>query len=48
MSVNYIRDFLFENYYGKKRIFKGKQLLLKKKFKKRFIVTCKKINRKNT
>ena len=54
MSVNEIRDFIFENYY--KRIgfskencyYSMKHLKKKKKRKKRFIVACKQINRKNT
>ena len=32
MSINEIRDFIFENYYIQNWIFEGKQLYLKKKF----------------
>ena len=50
MSVNLIKYFLFEKYY--KRIGFSKEnsyySIKRVKKKKRFIVTCKQINRKNT
>ena len=49
MSVNLIKYFLFEKYY--KRIGFSKEnsyYSIKRVKKKRFIVTCKQINRKNT
>ena len=52
MTVNEIRDFIFENYY--KRIGFSKEnsycsmKRFKKKKKKRFVVACKQINRKNS
>ena len=35
MSVNEIKDFIFEKYYKKKWIFKGKQLLFKEMLEKK-------------
>ena len=52
MSVNEIRDFIFEDYY--KRIGFSKEnsyystKRLKKKRKKGFLVACEQTNRKNT
>ena len=49
MSVNEIRDFIFENYY-KRIVFSKENSYYSIKFlkKKRFIVVCKQTDRKNT
>ena len=48
MSVNEIRDFTFKNYYKRIRFSKKKQLFFNETLgKKRFVVACKQINRKN-
>ena len=48
MSINEIRDFIFESYYKRISIFKEKNYYTMKCLKKkRFILTCKQINRKN-
>ena len=47
MSVNEIRDFIFENYYKLNGFSKeNSYYTLKRLKKKRFTVACKKINRK--
>ena len=47
MSVNEIRDFIFENYYKQNGFSKeNSYYTLKRLKKKRFTVACKKINRK--
>ena len=50
MSLNEIRDFIFENYY--KQIGFSEEnsyhLMKRLKKKKRFVVACEQINRKNT
>ena len=50
MSVNEIREFIFENYYKRIRFSKENSYYSMKRLKKkkRFIVACKQINRKNT
>ena len=48
MSVNEIRDFIFENYYTRIGFTKENSYYSIKPLKKIFIVTCKQINRKNT
>ena len=49
MSVNEIRDFIFENYYERIGFSKKNSYYSTKRLKKkRFIVACKQINRKNT
>ena len=47
MSVNEIRDFIFENYYKRIEFSKENSYYSMKRLKKRFIVACKQINRKN-
>ena len=48
MSINEIRDFIFESYYKRISIFKEKNYYTMKRLKKkRFILICKQINRKN-
>ena len=48
MPVNEIRDFIFKNYYMKIGFSKENSYYSMKRLKKRFIVACKEINRKNT
>ena len=49
MSDNEIRDFILENYYKRIRFSKENNYYLMKSLKKkRFIVACKQINRKNS
>ena len=48
MYVNEIKDFIFENYYKRIGFSKGNSYYSMKRLKKkRFIVACKQINRKN-
>ena len=47
MSVNEIRDFIFENYYKSIGFSNENSYYLMKSLKKIFIVTCKQISRKN-
>ena len=47
MSVNEIRDFIFENYYKRIEFSKENSYYSMKRLKKRFIVACKQIKRKN-
>ena len=44
MSVNEIRDFIFENYYKIIEFFKENSYYSMKRIKKRFIVACRQIN----
>ena len=48
MSVNEMRDFIFENYYKRIAFLKENSYYSMKRLKKRFIVACKQINRKDT
>ena len=48
MSVNEIRGFIFENYYKRIGFSNENSYYSMKRLKKRFIVACKQINRKNT
>ena len=48
MSVNELKEFIFENYYKRIRFIKKKILFDKTLEKKRFVFACKQINRKNT
>ena len=49
MSVNEIRDFIFENYYKRIGFSEENSYLFNEKFEgKRFIVACKQVNRKYT
>ena len=48
MSVNEMRDFIFENYYKRIGFLKENSYYSMKRLKKRFIVACKQINRKDT
>ena len=48
MSVNELKEFIFENYYKRIRFIKKKLLFDKTLEKKRFVFACKQINRKNT
>ena len=48
MSVNKVRDFIFENYYERIGFSKVNSYYSMKQFKIKFIVACKKINRKST
>ena len=48
MSINELRDFIFENYYKQIGFVKEKSYNSMKRLKKRFVVACKQINRKNT
>ena len=48
ISVNKIRDFIFENYHKRIGFSKENSYYSMKRFKKRFIVACKQIIRKNT
>ena len=48
MSVNEIRDFIFENYYKRIGFSKENSYYSMKRLKKIFIVVWKQINRKNT
>ena len=49
ISVNEIRDFIFENYYIRTGFSKKNSYYSMKPLKKkRFAVACKQINRKNT
>ena len=47
MSVNEIRDFIFENYYKSIGFSNENSYYLMKSLKKIFIVACKQISRKN-
>ena len=47
MSITEIRDFVFENYYQRIGFSKENSYYSMKRLKKRFIVACKQINRKN-
>ena len=48
MSVNEIRDFIFENYYNRVGFSKENSYYSIKLLKRNFIVACTQINRKNT
>ena len=48
ISGNEIRDFIFENYYKRISFSKENSYYSMKRLKKRFIVACEQINRKNT
>ena len=49
MSVNEIRDFTFDNYYKRTQFSKESSYYSVKGFKKKkFVVACEQINRKNT
>ena len=48
MEVNELGDFIFENYYRRIGFVKERSYCLMKRLKKRFILACKQINRKNT
>ena len=48
ISGNEIRDFIFENYYKRISLSKENSYYSMKRLKKRFIVACEQINRKNT
>ena len=49
MSVNEIRDFTFDNYYKRTQFSKESSYYSVKSFKKKkFVVACEQINRKNT
>ena len=48
MSVNEIKDFVYENYNKQIGFSKGNSCYSMKRFKKRFIVARKQTNRKNT
>ena len=49
MSINEIKDFIFENYYKRIRFSKESSYYSMKRLKrKRFIVACKQISRKST
>ena len=48
MPVNEIRDFTFENYYKRIGFSKENSYYSMKHLKKRFVVACKQITRKNT
>ena len=48
MSVNEMRDFIFENYYKRIAFLKENSYYSMKRLKKRFIVACEQINRKDT
>ena len=46
MSINELRDFIFENYYKRIGFVKEQSYYSMKRLKKRFVVACKQINRK--
>ena len=46
MSVNEIRDFIFENYYKRIELLRKTVIMQWNAWKKRFIVACKQIIRK--
>ena len=46
MSINELRDFIFENYYKRIGLVKEESYYSMKRLKKRFVVACKQINRK--
>ena len=48
MSVNELRDFIFENYYKQISFVEDRSYYSMKHLKKRFVVACNQINRKNT
>ena len=48
IPVNEIKDFIFENCYKRIRFSKKSSYYSMKRLKKRFVVACKQINRKNT
>ena len=48
MPVNELRDFIFESYYKRIGFAKERSYYLMKRLKKRFVVACNQINRKNT
>ena len=48
MSVNGLRDFIFEKYYKQIGFVKERSYCLMERLKEKFIVACKQINRKNT
>ena len=49
MPINEVRDFIFENYYKRTEFSKENSYYSMKPLKKkRFVVACKQINRKNT
>ena len=49
MSLNEIRDFIFENYYKRIGFSEENSYHLMKRLKKKyFVAACKQINRKNT
>ena len=48
MSINEIKEFIFENYYKRIWFSKESSYCLMKRLKKKKIVACKEINRKNT
>ena len=48
MSVNEIKDFIFQNYYKQIEFSKENSYYSMKHLKKKIIVACKQINRKNT
>ena len=47
-SVNEIKNFVFENYYKRIGFSKENSCFSMRLLKKKFIVACKQINRKNT
>ena len=48
MSVNEIRDFIFQNYYKRIAFSKENSYYSMTPLKKKIVVACEKINRKNT
>ena len=48
MSANELRDFIFESYSKQIRFVKEKKSYTMKQLKKRFILVCNQIDRKNT
>ena len=48
MSANELRDLIFESYIKQIRFFKEKKSYSMKQSKKRFILVCNQIDRKNT
>ena len=48
MTLNELRDFIFENHYKRIGFVKEKSLYLMKRLNKIFVVPCNQINRKKT
>ena len=47
-TVNELREFIFENYYKRIGFVKVSSYYSMKRWKKRFVIACNQINRKNS